>query len=112
MIWKSGTQEGKTIPYLFVDHELMASQDGFAGCMFPRNKLADAINRMAKDISLNYRHILSAEEGVWNRMSALWHAPREKGNFHESQQGVPPLRATSGARVNADVGLTPRTSLC
>jgi hypothetical protein len=72
-------QKGREkIPYLFVDQELEANRSGFAGCMFPRNKLAGAVDKMAEDIRLNYGDILKGDEGVWTKVIALWHAPREK----------------------------------
>jgi hypothetical protein len=76
VIWfKKGREK---IPYLFVDQELEANRSGFSGCMFPRNKLAGAVDKMAEDIRLNYGSILKGDEGVWAKVIALWHAPREK----------------------------------
>ena len=69
---------GDRIPYLFIDHELMANHSGFHGCMFPRNKLADAVSRMAEDIRLHYSHILTGDDDIWIKLLALLHAPREK----------------------------------
>ncbi|NTW17067.1 MAG: hypothetical protein HGA41_06370 [Syntrophaceae bacterium] len=71
-------RERERVPYLFVDQELEAKRTGFAGCMFPRNKLAGAVNRMAEDIRLNYEHIIRGDKEVWTKLIALWHAPREK----------------------------------
>ena len=71
-------KSGEKIPYLFVDHELAANRSGFAGCMFERNKLGDAVRIMADDIRLNYRHIIAGDEDIWQKLTKLWHAPREK----------------------------------
>ena len=71
-------KERERVPYLFLDQELAANRSGFAGCMFPRNKLAVAVDRMAEDIRLNYDQILRGDKDVWARVVALWHAPREK----------------------------------
>jgi hypothetical protein len=66
------------IPYLFIDQEQASNRSRFAGCMFPRNKLAEAVDRMAEDICLNYGNILRGDENAWAKVIALWHAPREK----------------------------------
>jgi len=76
VIWFQKEREG--VPYLFLDQELAANRSGFAGCMFPRNKLAAAVDRMAEDIRLNYEPILRGEKDVWAKLVGLWHAPREK----------------------------------
>lgn len=77
VIWFQNATSEK-IPYLFVDHELLANRSGFYGCMFPRNKLSSAVNKMAEDIRLNYERIILGDTDVWNKLIALWHAPREK----------------------------------
>ncbi len=71
-------KERERVPYLFIDQELASNRSGFAGCMFPRNKLAEAVFKMAEDIRLNYGHILNGDKDVWTNIVALWHAPREK----------------------------------
>ena len=76
VIWFKKSHE--KVPYLFIDHELMNNRSGFAGCMFPRNKLADAVSRMADDIRLHYDDVLAGDVHVWQRLCAAWNAPREK----------------------------------
>ena len=71
-------KERERVPYLFIDQELASNRSGFAGCMFPRNKLAEAVFKMAEDIRLNYGHILSGDKDVWTKMVAQWHARRER----------------------------------
>ena len=71
-------KEPERVPYLFLDQELAANRSGFAGCMFPRNKLAAALGKMAEDIRLNYDNVLRGDKDVWAKLVALWHAPREK----------------------------------
>ena len=66
------------VSYLLVDHEMMGNRSGFAGCMFSRDRLSDAVRRMAEDIRLNYGPLLSGEAGTWKRLMALVHAPRGK----------------------------------
>ena len=77
IIWFDKTVRER-ISYLFIDHKLMSNRSGFAGCMFPRNKLVNALNKMAEDIKLNYKRIISGDEDVWKKLIALRHTPREK----------------------------------
>jgi len=76
VIWFEMGQD--RVSYLFVDHELMGNRSGFAGCMFPRDRLSDAMTRMAEDTRLNYGPVLSGELGTWKRLITLSHAPRKK----------------------------------
>jgi len=71
-------KSGERIPYLFADKQMADNRSGFAGCMFTRNKLANAMHRMAVDIRQNYEQILLGDERAWHKLVALWHAPREK----------------------------------
>ena len=54
---------------------------------------------LAKDHGIIITGIINIVIGVIALAEYLGH----KLNYNKAQQGVPPLRATSGARVNADV---------
>ena len=63
--------------YLFLDHNLFANASGFAGGMFPRDKLAPAIDAIAKDIETNYDAVLRGDADVWKKIEKLVLAPKE-----------------------------------
>ena len=64
--------------YLFLDKNLNANASGYAGCMFPLNKLALVIDEIAADIAANYIRVLNGEEMIWQRIEKLLNAPQEK----------------------------------
>ena len=65
-------------PYLFLDHNLRANASGFAGIMFPHDKLAPVIETVAKDIEANYGAVLRGDAAIWQKVEKLVLAPREK----------------------------------
>ena len=72
------TRSGVSAEYLFIDRELFARRSGLYGNMFPPQKLAGAIDRVATDVRENYGAILRGEATTWNRIKHCLQAPREK----------------------------------
>lgn len=66
--------------YLFIDRELFGRRSGFGGDMFPPQKLASAIDRIADDIRQNYATILAGDVEAWRRIEHLLKTPPAKGN--------------------------------
>lgn len=67
--------------YLFLDHNFHANASGFAGVMFPLEKLSPVIDSIAKDIETNYVAVLHGEARIWQKIEKLVSAPREKKSF-------------------------------
>jgi hypothetical protein len=67
--------------YLFLDHNLHANASGFAGCMFPFDKLESVIESVAKDIRTHYEAVLRGDATVWQKIEKLVLAPKEKNAF-------------------------------
>lgn len=70
--------EDTCVSYCFIDTYLFANASGFAGPMFPIEKLEPVITRISADIDQHYHAILTGEPVVWRKLSALARAPREK----------------------------------
>ncbi len=66
-------------PYLFLDHNLHANASGWAGTMFPFDKLSQAIEAAAKDIEANYGKVLRGDALVWQRIEKLVLAQKGPG---------------------------------
>jgi hypothetical protein len=66
------------VTYYFIDTYIFANVSGFAGAMFPIEKLGPVITRISTDIDRHYRAILAGEPEIWRKLSALARAPREK----------------------------------
>ena len=64
--------------YYFIDHYLFSNASGYAGAMFPLDKLASPIRNIAQDIQKNYQPILAGDEIIWKKIMALVNAPKEK----------------------------------
>ncbi len=64
--------------YLFLDHNLRANASGLAGLMFQLDALAPVISAVARDIEANYLDVLSGEAKIWEKITKLVTAPREK----------------------------------
>lgn len=65
--------------YLFLDRELFGRRSGFGGDMFPPQKLASVIDRIADDIRTNYGNILAASPEVWRGIRRHLNALATKG---------------------------------
>ena len=57
-----------SIDYWAVDRDLFGRRSGFHGNMFPPQKLAPAIERVAADLRANYGPFLAGEEATWSRI--------------------------------------------
>jgi len=66
------------IGYLFIDAYIFANASGWAGDMFPFQKLAPEIDAVASDVAANYLPILQGEAGIWHKIEKLANAPKEK----------------------------------
>jgi hypothetical protein len=66
------------VSYYFIDRYLFSNASGYAGCMFPLNKLAEPIQKIAHDIKNNYSLVLSGDDMTWKKIVALANAPQEK----------------------------------
>jgi hypothetical protein len=66
------------VSYYFIDRYLFSNASGYAGCMFPLNKLAEPIQKIALDIKANYGLVLSGDNTTWGKIMALANAPQEK----------------------------------
>jgi hypothetical protein len=64
-------------PYLFLDHNLHANASGWAGIMFPVEKLSSIIEAAAKDIEARYGPVLRGDDSVWQKIEKLVLAPKE-----------------------------------
>ncbi|HEY0968596.1 MAG TPA: hypothetical protein VGD88_14485 [Opitutaceae bacterium] len=72
---------GVSASYLFLDHNLHANASGFAGCMFPFEKLTPVIDAIAKDIEAHYEDVLRSDFEVWRKIEKLVLAPKETKPF-------------------------------
>jgi len=70
--------QGLSVSYYFIDKYVFANISGFAGGMFPIEKLEPIITSISRDIDQHYRMILGGESEIWRKLSALAKAPREK----------------------------------
>jgi hypothetical protein len=66
------------VNYYFIDRYLFSNASGYAGCMFPLNKLAEPIQKIARDIKENYNLILVGNDATWEKIMALANAPQKK----------------------------------
>lgn len=66
------------VSYYFVDRYLFSNASGYAGAMFPLDKLAAPICNIAQDIQKNYGAVLAGDEATWKKIMALVNAPKEK----------------------------------
>jgi hypothetical protein len=64
--------------YLLIDHEMFGNAIGFAGSMFPLDKLGDALEKISADISSNYGRILGGDPVVWANIERMANAPVRK----------------------------------
>jgi hypothetical protein len=72
-------QRGSTqIDYFFADRYMFENTSGYAGAMFPLDKLADALRVVASDIRDHYRLVLSGDDSSWKKLIALLSAPQTK----------------------------------
>ena len=69
------------VSYFFIDQYLFSNASGYAGCMFPLDKLAEPIRNIAQDIQKNYGLVLAGDEATWIKIMALANAPTEKRMF-------------------------------
>ena len=70
--------QGIVVSYYFIDTCVFANVSGFAGPMFPVDKLGPVITRISADIAQHYRAVLAGETEIWRKLTALAKAPREK----------------------------------
>jgi hypothetical protein len=73
-----GTQQAS---YLFIDRYLFSNASGYAGAMFPLDKLPAALHAVATDIREHYGAVLSGDDATWAKISALLSTPQEKRGF-------------------------------
>ncbi len=66
---------GTTASYLMLDRELHASRSGLHGDMFPVDRLASTLERVAADIADDYSPVLSGDAPLWARIKRLVEAP-------------------------------------
>lgn len=64
--------------YLEIDRDMYARRSGFHGDMFPPEKLAAAITRIAADIEANYVLLLSGGDGEWTKIAQLKAQPPKR----------------------------------
>lgn len=64
-----------TAEYLFIDREVFARHSGLGDSMFPPQKLAPIVDRLASDIRDNYGSILAGDDRVWAHIRRLLDAP-------------------------------------
>ena len=72
---------GTSVSYLMIDRELHGRHSGFYGDMFPPEKLATAIERVAADVSAHYSDVLAGEPVLWAKLKRLSAAPVTKGKL-------------------------------
>ena len=74
------THETTTASFLMIDRELHARRSGFFGDVFPPDKLARAIDRVAADIRDDYSNVFTGEAATWAKLKRLRETPatREK----------------------------------
>jgi len=65
--------------YIFLDHNLHGNASGWAGVMFPVEKLAPVIEDAARDIEAHYEPVLRGDPSVWQKIEKLVSAPTEHG---------------------------------
>jgi len=82
---------GTTASYLMIDRELHASRSGLYGDMFPSDKLAPTLERVAGDIEAHYSQVLAGDSTLWAKVKRLVDAPAMKEEA--------PLRALSNKRL-------------
>jgi hypothetical protein len=75
------THAGTTASYLLIDRELHARRSGLHGDMFPPDKLAPVLERVAADVAHTYSEVLAGETAAWTRLKRLVEAPVEKGKL-------------------------------
>ena len=63
-------------PYLLLDHNLRANASGWAGVMFPFDKLSPALEAASKDIEAHYGSVLRGDASMWQKIEKLVLASR------------------------------------
>jgi hypothetical protein len=66
------------VSYYFIDRYLFSNTSGYAGAMFPLDKLATPIRNIANDIKQHYGLVLVGDDATWKKIMALLNAPTEK----------------------------------
>jgi len=69
---------GTTASYLMIDRELHGSSSDLHGDMFPSDKLAPTLERVATDIAEHYAGVLAGEPALWVKLTRLVEAPVAK----------------------------------
>jgi hypothetical protein len=75
------TRAAISADYWSVDRELFARRSGYYGNMFPAQKLAAAIDRVAADIRDHYGPVLAGDEQMWCRIEAVLNATELKARL-------------------------------
>ena len=74
-------RSGVEADYLLIDRELLGRRSDLHGNMFPPQKLAPAIDRIAADIRAHFGAILEGDAAVWTRIQRLLEAPKDKSRM-------------------------------
>jgi hypothetical protein len=77
-------QKGRiAAPYLLLDHNLRANASGWAGVMFPFDKLSPVLEAAAKDIEAHYGSVLRGDASMWQKIEKLVLASKEHRPYLE-----------------------------
>lgn len=72
--------------YLAIDREFFDRRSGFGGDMFPPEKLAAVIDRIAADIERNYQPVIAADPTVWREIQLRVEAAARRGSrLHKTE---------------------------
>lgn len=67
-----------TASYYSVDRHLFANASKLSGSMFPLEKLASVLRRVATDIREHYQLVLAGDDATWRKILAQLNAPTQK----------------------------------
>lgn len=71
-------RSGARLEYFTLDRDAYDRRSGYHGNMFPSDKLAPVIDRVAADIQANYTSLLAGEQVAWDRAIHIQNAPKTK----------------------------------
>jgi hypothetical protein len=71
-------RNGVSASYFALDRNLFGRRSGFYGNMFPTEKLANAIDRVAADVRDHYETILTGSLDSWAAISNIVEQPESK----------------------------------
>ena len=71
----------RSATYWLIDKYLFANASGYAGNMFPLDKLGRAIATIAADIRSHYADVLAGEPAIWETLQRLVMAPTAKSRL-------------------------------